>query len=185
MVDRWRDERIVIGVRHVDNVYSYADAITKLYPNRPLFIITGNNTTLKKRISICDELKQTKNGILICTQQSLSSSMNIDFVDKCIIPEMHWNNASMSQFYFRFIRFTSTNWKKIYFVTYENSIESNLLKMILCKEKLNMFMKDEYVEDDELYEKFGIDETMLGLLMTKEKDAEGNIKISWGQQKIT
>ena len=184
MVEKWNDERIAIGVRHVENVYSYVEAIKELYPDRPLFIITGNTTSLKKRISICNELKKTKNGILVCTQQSLSCSMNIDFVNKCIIPEMHWNNASMSQFYFRFIRFTSTDWKKIYFVTYENSIESNLLKMILCKEKLNLFMKDEEVEDDELYDKFGIDEKMLKSLMTKEKDEKGNIKITWGEQKI-
>ena len=184
MVEKWNDERIAIGVRNVENVYSYAKAIKELYPDRPLFVITGNTTSLKKRISICNELKKTKNGILVCTQQSLSCSMNIDFVNKCIIPEMHWNNASMSQFYFRFIRFTSTDWKKIYFVTYENSIESNLLKMILCKEKLNLFMKDEEVGDDELYDKFGIDEKMLKSLITKEKDEEGNIKITWGKQKL-
>lgn len=111
--------------------------------------------------------------------------MNIDFVNKCIIPELHWNNASMSQFYFRFIRFTSTEWKEIYFVTYENSIEGNLLKMILCKEKLNLFMKSEKVEDDDLYNKFGINEMMLKALMTKGKDEKGNIKILWGHQKIT
>ena len=185
MIEKWDNERVAIGVRHVDNVHSYAAAIRELYPNRPLFVITGNSTSLKKRISICDELKKTKNGILVCTQQSLSCSMNIDFVNKCIIPEMHWNNASMSQFYFRFIRFTSTDWKKVYFVTYENSIETNLLKMILCKEKLNLFMKNEEIEDDELYEKFGIDEIMLKSLMTKEKDEKGNIRITWGQQSIT
>lgn len=184
LVGKWSDERVAIGVRHVENVYSYAEAVRQLYPGRPVFVITGNTATLKKRISICNELKETKNGILICTQQSLSCSMNIDFVNKCIIPEMHWNNASMSQFYFRFIRFTSTDRKKIYFVTYENSIESNLLKMILCKEKLNLFMKDEEIEDDELYDKFGINERMLRTLMTKEKDEEGNVKITWGEQKI-
>lgn len=58
MIEKWNNERIVIGVRHVDNVYSYATAIKELYPNRPLFVITGNNTTLKKRISICNELKK-------------------------------------------------------------------------------------------------------------------------------
>lgn len=45
-------------------------------------------------------------------------------------------------------------------------------------------MKDEEVEDDELYDKFGIDEKMLKSLMTKEKDEKGNIKITWGEQKI-
>lgn len=184
MIGKWSDERIVIGVRHIENAHSYVEAIKQLYPDRPLFVITGNATSLKKRISICNELRETKNGILVCTQQSLSCSMNIDFVNKCIIPEMHWNNASMSQFYFRFIRFTSKDWKKIYFVTYQNSIESNLLKMILCKEKLNLFMKNEEIGYDELYDKFGINEGMLKQLMVKEKDRDGNVKITWGNQNV-
>ena len=39
----------------------------------------------------------------------------------------------MSQYYFRFIRYTSVNFREIYFLTYENSIESNLIRMIMTK----------------------------------------------------
>lgn len=56
-----------------------------------------------------------QNGILLCTQQSLPSSVNFEFVNKIIIPELHYNNAQMSQFYMRFVRYTSTEWKDIYF----------------------------------------------------------------------
>ena len=101
-------------------------------------------------------LEKTSNGILISTQQSLSESMNIDFVDKIILPELHYNNAAMSQYYFRFIRYTSNRLKRVVFLTYQNSIETNLLKMVLSKEKLNLFMKNEVVDDDELYDRFGI-----------------------------
>lgn len=81
--------------------------------------------------------------------------MNIDFVNKCIIPELHWNNSSMSQYYFRFIRYTSTEFKQVYFVTYENSIESNLLKMILVKDKIeSIYERIRDLTDDELYERF-------------------------------
>ena len=125
-----------------------------------------------------------KNGILISTQQSLSSSMNIGFVNKVIIPELSWNDSSMSQYYFRFIRYTSTEWKQVYFLTYENSIESNLLGLILAKEKLNLFMKNQELEDDELYEKYGVDFNLLDMLMTKEKDSEGKVRINWGKQSI-
>ena len=179
------DERIVIGVRHIQNVYAYKEVIQECFPSRPIFIVTGAETTLNQRKEVINQLKETANGILICTQQSLSCSMNIDFVNKCIIPELHWNNSSMSQFYFRFIRFTSTEWKQVYFVTYENSIESNLLKMILSKEKLNLFMKDEDVDDYELYEKFGIDFDIVNMLMTKEKDKDGKVLIRWGDQNIS
>lgn len=116
--------------------------------------------------------------------KSLFASMNIDFVDKCIIPELHWNNSSMSQYYFRFIRYTSTRFKQVYFVTYENSIESNLLKMVLVKDKLNRFMKNQDVSDDEIYDIFGIESDMLQNLMYKEKTDDGYV-IRWGDQKVS
>lgn len=184
LLDEFSDERVAIGVRHISVVNAYAKEIRKAFPGRPVFVITGNETTLKQRKKIVKELKETTNGILISTQQSLSASMNIDFVNKCIIPELHWNNSSMSQYYFRFIRYTSTEFKQVYFVTYENSIESNLLKMILVKDKLNLFMKDQDLTDDELYERFGVDSNMLQNLMYKEKTEEGYV-IRWGDQKVS
>lgn len=178
------NERIAIGARHIKVVEAYAAAIRNRFPNRPIFVITGQEATLKQRRDVIKKLKRTENGILISTQQSLSASMNIDFVNVCIIPELHWNNSSMSQYYFRFIRYTSTEHKKVYFVTYENSIESNLLKMILVKDKLNLFMKNQDLTDDELYEKFGIDSSVLENLMYREKDENGKYVVRWGEQEV-
>lgn len=180
----FQGERVAIGVRHIEVVRAYEAAIRAKFPDRPVFVITGNETTLKQRKKIVQDLKKTTNGILISTQQSLSASMNIDFVDKCIIPELHWNNSSMSQYYFRFIRYTSTRFKQVYFVTYENSIESNLLKMVLVKDKLNRFMKNQDVSNKELYDVFGIESDMLQNLMYKEKTEDGYV-IRWGDQKVS
>ena len=105
---------------------------------------------------------------------------NGDFVDKVIITELHYNNAAMSQYYFRFIRYTSTHHKHVFFLTYRKSIESNLLKMILAKEKLNLFMKDEHIGDNELYERFGVDPVLVQSLISKEIDSDGNFTIRWG-----
>ncbi len=90
----------------------------------------------------------------------------------------------MSQFYFRFIRYTSTEHKDIYFLTYAGSIESNLMQMVLAKEKLNLFMKGQDTDLDLIYDKFGIDYNLLALLMQKGVDKEGNLQIRWGEQQI-
>ena len=90
----------------------------------------------------------------------------------------------MSQFYMRFIRYTSTEWKDIYFVTYAGSIESNLMQMVLAKEKINMFMKRQDADLNAIYDKFGVDYDLLSLLMRREQDEEGHFHIRWGQQKI-
>jgi hypothetical protein len=183
MLNNWNNERVAIGCRHIKTVMIYANAIRKQFPARPIFIITGDKVSLNRRKEIIKDLQKTTNGILISTQQSLSSSMNIGFVNKVLIPELSWNDASMSQYYFRFIRYTSTDWKQVYFLTYENSIESNLLSLILAKEKLNLFMKNQNLEDDELYEKYGVDFDLLDMLMIKEKTDDG-VRIKWGKQNI-
>lgn len=185
MLSRWHDEPVVIGVRHKVVVEAYEAEIRRLFPDRPLFVVTGSTTTLAKRKALRKTLKASGNGILLCTQQALPSSVNFEFVNKIIIPELHYNNARMSQFYHRFIRYTSTDWKDIYFVTYAGSIESNQMQMVLAKEKLNMFMKGKDADLDEVYERFGVDYDLLSLLMNREKDKDGHFHISWGEQKIS
>ena len=105
-------------------------------------------------------------------------------MNKIIIPELHYNNSRMSQFYMRFVRYTSTEWKDIYFVTYAGSIESNLMQMVLAKEKINLFMKGQNADLDEIYERFGVDYDLLSLLMYREEDEEGRFHIRWGKQEI-
>ena len=180
----WENERVAIGVRHIEVAHAYARYIRDAFPDRPIFIITGGAASFKRRRQVVDELERTTNGILISTQQAYSKSQNIDFVDKIILPELHYNNASMSQYYFRFIRYTSENFKNVYFLTYANSIESNLVRMIMAKEKLNLFMKNQYVEDDELFDRFGVDRNIINMLMSKGVDEDGNIQIRWGEQNI-
>ena len=122
----WAEEIVAIGVRHTVVLDAYAAALREAFPNRPLFIVTGATTTFAKRRALRQTLRESGNGILLCTQQSLPSSVNFEFVNKVIIPELHYNNSRMSQFYMRFIRFNSVDWKDIYFLTYAQSIESVL-----------------------------------------------------------
>jgi trans-aconitate methyltransferase len=184
MLHNWNDEIVAIGCTHIKTVSTYASHIRKHFPDRQLFIITGDSTTLNKRKEIIKDLKASKNGILICTQQSLSSSMNIDFVNRILLLELQWNFASMHQFFARFVRYTSTEQKEIHFLTISNSIESNLLKLIMTKEKLNSFMKNDYINDEEIEERFGIDFDIINMLLTKEVDEEGKSYINWGSQKV-
>ena len=184
MAAEWENEIVAIGVRHVAVLESYKKALREYLPDRPLFVVTGSNTSFAKRRALQQTLQDSGNGILLCTQQSLPSSVNFDYVNKVIIPELHYNNSGMSQFYFRFIRYTSTEEKDIYFLTYAGSIESNLMQMVLAKEKLNLFMKGQDVDLDEIYDRFDVDYDLLSLLMRQERDENGTLRIRWGEQKI-
>ena len=184
MIEEWDDQIVAIGVRHIPVLEEYRKAIEEAFPDRPLFVVTGGNTSFAKRRALHKTLEESGNGILLCTQQSLPSSVNFEYVNKIIIPELHYNNSRMSQFYMRFIRYTSTEWKDIYFVTYAGSIESNLMQMVMAKEKLNLFMKGQDADLDEIYDKFGVDYDLLSLLMRREADSEGKLHIRWGEQNI-
>ncbi len=184
MIGSFSDEIVVVGVRHKVVLASFQKAIEEAYPDRKIFAVTGSSYTFAQRRALQQTLKESGNGILLCTQQSLPSSVNFEFVNKVIIPELHYNNAKMSQFYMRFIRYTSTAWKDIYFVTYGGSIESNLMQMVLAKEKINLFMKGQAADLNEIYDRFGVDYDLLSMLMYREQDEKGHFHIRWGQQKI-
>lgn len=184
MAALWENEIVAIGVRHQNILDAYAKAIRELLPERPLFTVTGSTKTFAQRRALRKTLRESGNGILLCTQQSLPSSVNFEYVNKILIPEMHYNNSGMSQFYMRFIRYTSTEFKDIYFLNYIGSLESNLLQMVMAKEKINLFMKGKDADLDVIHEKFGVDYDLLALLMQKGEDKDGRFEIRWGEQMI-
>ena len=105
MVREWDSEIVAIGVRHKVVLDAYKEALKAAFPDRPLFIVTGATTTFAKRRALRQTLNESGNGILLCTQQSLPSSVNFEYVNKIVIPELHYNNSRMSQFYMRFVRY--------------------------------------------------------------------------------
>lgn len=185
MLSEMDDQIVAIGVRHKEVVKKYKAAIESRFPHRSLFVVTGDTTTLAKRRALRKTLRESKNGILLCTQQSLPSSVNFEYVNKVIIPELHYNNSQMSQFYFRFIRYTSQNAKDVYFVTYNDSLEVNQMGMVLAKEKLNWFMRGDDVDLDEIYDRFGVTHEYMHAMLTREEDDEGHFRIRWGEQSVS
>lgn len=183
MIREFDNEYVAIGCRTLKEVEEYKKIINNEFHNRKLFVITGS-ISIQERKKIISELELSKNGILLSTQQSLSSSVNINFVNKCIITSSAWNYSTLSQYYFRFIRYNSTEHKDIYFVTYENSLECNLLGLLLAKEKLVRFMKNDEINDEELKEEFGVDFNLIEMLLTKEKDETGYTRINWGKTNL-
>ena len=91
----------------------------------------------------------------------------------------------MEQFYFRFIRFDSKDLTHVHFVTYQDSIEQNLMALVLTKERLNEFIKTgEVKEQSEIFKEFDITMSIIESLLKREQDSEGKFYISWGNQRL-
>ena len=176
--------KVAVGCTSIAAFDLYENHLRKCFPDRPVFVVKGD-VAFKRRQNIVTEFDSTINGILICTQQSLSSSVNIPACNQVILESLQWNIPRMEQFYFRFIRLDSKEMKDVHYVTYEDSVEQNLMALVLTKERLNEFIKTgEVKEQSEIFEEFDIKMSVIDSLLVRTQDHEGKIHISWGSQRI-
>lgn len=177
------DEKIILGTVFIDACnYYYGKLSGEL--DRPIFLIQGN-TNFKKRQQIIQDFEATKNGILVCTQQSLSESVNIPTCNIVICEALQWNCPTLEQFYFRTIRLDSEHKTNVYMITYNNTIEQNILALLMSKEKVNEYIRTlENKEQSEIFDQYGIDLTIFNSIITKEYDEEGHVTLRWGQQVV-
>lgn len=178
-------DKVAVGCTSIAAFDLYENHLRECFPDRPVFVVKGD-VVFKKRQSIVTEFDSTVNGILVCTQQSLSSSVNIPTCNDVILESLQWNIPKMEQFYFRFIRLDSKELKDVHYVTYKDSVEQNLMALVLTKERLNEFIKSgEVKEQSDIFEEFDVTMSVIDSLLVRERDREGKIHISWGSQRIT
>jgi hypothetical protein len=68
---------------------------------------------------------------------------------------------------------------------YENSIEVNLLNLLVDKERINDFIKTKQVRSTEdVFSDFNLTMNFLEMLIEKTRDKEGKVQIKWGKQKF-
>ena len=177
--------KVAVGCTSIAAFELYENHLRECFPDRPVFVVTGD-MLFKKRQSIVMRFDSTVNGILVCTQQSLSSSANIPTCNDVILESLQWNIPKMEQFYFRFIRLDSKELKDVHYVTYKDSVEQNLMALVLTKERLNEFIKSgEVKEQSDIFEEFDVTMSVIESLLVRERDKEGKIHISWGSQRMT
>lgn len=176
-------DKVAIGCTSLEALEYYENHLSKTFPDRQLFVIKGE-VTFGKRKKILQQFQCTQDGILVCMQQSLKSSVNIPECNEVILESLQWNIPRMEQFYFRFIRFDSEGHTNVHFVNYSDSIEQNIMALILTKERLNDFIQTgEVTEESAIFDEFGVSASIIDSLFTREQDKEGKFHICWGEQK--
>jgi hypothetical protein len=149
---------VAIGVTSLRALDYYRMFLGNKYPNREQFIINGD-VKFELRKDILKDFEASGNGILIATQTSLENSVNVPTCDNVIIESFQWSYPRMSQFYFRFIRYDSKNKTNVHFIVYNQTIETNLMNLLISKEKTNIFVKTKTgITDSELFKKYNIPE---------------------------
>lgn len=184
MIKKWDNEQVAIGCTSHDAVNYYRNQFSSIFPFRQLFIITGKEPKEKRKI-IIEDFKASFNGILLCTQQSLKNSVNIPSCNKVIVESLQWNIPRIEQWFFRFIRRNQKGFTNVYFITYENTIENNLLALLMSKEAINEMIKHrEYKSNTDVMADYDLDESIIAGALSKAYDEEGNLYLTWGNQRV-
>lgn len=170
-----KDELIVIGVTRRNAAKHYYNKLSEIFIDRPTFYVTGE-ISIDRRREILKAHEMSGNGILVCTQKSLSEGLNIGYVNEAYVMGLQWNMANIAQWYFRFIRIDQPNFTNIHIVIYGDSIEANLISLLKAKDKIVNFHDDTHESQ--------IDDSILDMIMYKDKDKDGKLQIKWGESKI-
>ncbi len=126
------------------------------------------------------EYLQTPGAILIASMEALRSSVNLRGTRHVIMPALGWNLSKIRQFAWRAVRHDSTEPTTLHFVTYSKSIETNLWQLLLSKEVGNVAVAEGRVPTkDEISQDLEIDPKLLQNILGKERDEEGNLKLTW------
>ncbi|QWU14396.1 Eco57I restriction-modification methylase [Paenibacillus sophorae] len=185
IINSANSDKVAIGTTFIDSATYYYNKLRTEFKERPIFLILGE-TPFKKRQEIIKEFEATENGLLISTQMSLSESVNIPSCDVVICEGLQYNIANMMQYIGRFTRLNSKNKTMIHFVTYLNTLEQNILALLMSKQRINEFVKQcEYKEDAEIFGEFGISLDIFSSIITKEYDENGSVRLTWGEQNIS
>ncbi len=174
------NERIMIGCATHAAVGYYEREIKARFSDRNLYVVTGL-ITQNGRKKVIDAFKSDSNGILLCTMQSLSESVNIAMCNLVFVESKLWNLPKIMQFVFRAIRFNSKEHTNVFLFSYRNTIEMNMLMLLFNKELVNEFTRTLSFDNSEvLAENLDVDVDLITeMLMSADKDSEGKSRVKW------
>ncbi len=137
--------------------------------------------SFSRRLAICDEAKRQDRSVLVTTQQSLKSSVNIPWISFVIAETQPWNFSQMYQWALRFCRLNSPRAVDIKVLCAAGSIDELILALLLKKEGIaKVAAGDVYDGEETLFDEFGINgEDLLLLAETLSKrDDEDLLSVS-------
>lgn len=154
-----KNDLVLIGTMSILAARDYRDFLQERFPGRPIFYITGTDvSTNAARQKILDDFQASGNGILVATQQSLQTSINIPACNTVFIESLPWNYNRVSQFASRCMRADRAIENaqardaglpephvikpvEVHYFIQENSIEQQIFKLIADKEGANDFVR--------------------------------------------
>lgn len=152
--------KVAIGCTTLDALEMYEDYVSAIIPNRPLFwFMAGNHSKTEKNYRPIRPDDGRDIGLHTTSTQKFGQYPFLRRHNPRIPPVEHSPHGAVL-FSLHTLGFRAE--KRVHFVTYDESIEQNLLALVTTKERLNEFIKlGEIREESEIFEEFDLTPSLI------------------------
>ncbi|OAM91763.1 N-6 DNA methylase [Termitidicoccus mucosus] len=150
-----------VGTIWKKNVPRLAATLRHVFPDRTVIDFDGDDS-FRQRAEKLRQLNAAPSAILVSTQQSCRSSLNIPIVSEIIAEALPWNFPALNQWAMRFCRFTSKKTVRVHMLVSIGTIEERILGLLMRKQKVNKPLAgDDFVSETDLLDEYGIESSPL------------------------
>jgi len=157
---------IAVGTIWKEAALDLVDFLQAAESTRQVFLFTGDES-FNKRKDILAAFQAAPRAVLVTTQQSLRSSINVHAVSEVIAEALPWNFSALEQWGRRFVRYNNVNrYVTLEILVCHGTLEERILGLLLRKENVAQIAAgDEECSDNELFDNYGIEGGELALLL--------------------
>lgn len=172
-------DHIAVGTIWKKAATSLVEYLESSAIGRPVFYFDGE-ASFKNRRRTLDMFMATPRAVLVTTQQSLRSSVNVPCVSEVIAEALPWNFPSLEQWARRFVRYDSPHSKvSLNIITCQDTIEEQILGLLLRKVNVTKVATgDDIACDEELFAQYGIDSDDLMQLVAYLMGGEESLAVA-------
>ena len=156
LIRRSAATHVAVGVIWRESVERLLPVLQREFPDRVIVAFDGDDTFAQRRRKL-DQLEAAPRGLLVSTQQSIRSSLNLPIISEVIAEAMPWNFTGLNQYTMRFCRLTSRALVKVRLLIAVGTIEERILGLLLRKQSVALPVAgDAFEGEDELFTDYGI-----------------------------
>jgi Type I restriction-modification system methyltransferase subunit len=165
---------IAVGTIWKISAENISDFLKSKGAGREVFYFNGEASFPTRRKLLSDFMRCPR-AVIVTTQQSLRSSVNVPCVSEVIAEALPWNFPSLEQWARRFVRYDSTHSSvNLEILACQNTIEEQILGLLLRKANVTRVATgDNLACDEELFSQYGIDSddlmTLVEYLMGEDR----------------
>ena len=156
LIRKCQATHVAVGVIWRESVARLLPVLQREFPDREIVAFDGDDSFAQRRRKL-NQLEAANRGLLLSTQQSIRSSLNLPIVSEVVAEAMPWNFTGLNQYTMRFCRLTSKALVKVRLLIAVGTIEERILGLLLRKQTVALPVAGDAINgEDELFSDYGI-----------------------------